>query len=607
MLSTDTVTEEQKRAEGAEGLPFATLPALFKHISGAYDRQNALNWPQGEGWISVSHAELRQRVKRIALGLVDLGVRRGESVGLIAPSSPAWVMMDFAIQIAGGVSVPLFKRISAESLVHEVRDSGMRYLFVGNPEEMPMAYEHVAGQVELISFWYSGTHEAFDRLLARGEELERREPGLFDRLCREVGEDDLASIIYTSGTTGLPKGVELTQRNIVSQVAGCLKLLQPDPAKDVSLSTLPLDHIFERMVMYFYLSGGIPVYFVDDPKRVAEYMRRVRPTIMTVVPRILEKVAMKMKETALATRGLKGLIARSAVHRAEHKDIDRPFRGPADALYARAVYPRFTEALGGRLRMVISGSAKLHPAVARFLINVGMPIYEGYGLTEASPVISVNYEGNRKLGTVGPLFPGVEARIGEDGEILARGPNIMRGYHNNPKASAEVVTADGWLRTGDLGSLDADGYLTIVGRKKEMFKKSTGEYVPPVPIEYALSQIPYVDGAMIVADGRTCVVALLFPDLQKLREFKAQFGLEGMSDAEFLRSGFLAGKTQEYINRINGHLHHCERVERFAILDHPVTVESGEFTQTLKPRRYIIEEKYRDLIEQMYRSVGGWK
>ena len=208
---------------------------------------------------------------------------------------------------------------------------------------------------------------------------------------------------------------------------------------------------------------------------------------------------------------------------------------------------------------------------------------------------------------MGPAFPGVEIRIGEDGEILARGPNLMRGYHNNPQATSEAITADGWLRTGDLGSLDADGYLTIAGRKKEMFKKSTGEYVPPVTVEYALSQIPYVDGSMIVADGRTCVVALLFPDLQKLRELKERFGLSEMSDAEFLASDFLRRKTQEHIDRINAHLHHCERVERFAILDHPVTVETGEFTQTLKPRRFVIEKKYQDLIEEMYRSVGGWK
>jgi long-chain acyl-CoA synthetase len=601
---TDTL--KQVPAASGGGQLFRTLPELFLHATGTYNRGNALNWPQDGGWLSFSHAELRERVKRIALGLVAAGLGKGQSVGLIANSSPFWVMVDYAIQIAQGVSVPLFKRISPESLVHEVQDSGMRYLFVGNPEEMPMVFEQVADKVPLISFWYSGTHETFDRLMEGGLQLERRQPELFEQLCRSVAEEDLATIIYTSGTTGRPKGVELTQRSIVSQVRGCERILEPAPL-DVSLSTLPLDHIFERMLMYFYFASGIPVYFVDDPKRVADYIRAVRPTIMTVVPRILEKVAARMKETAAETRGPKGWLARAAVARAQKRGIDSPPRNPADVLLARLVYPRFREALGGRLRMVVSGSAKLQPEVARLLINVGVPIYEGYGLTEAAPVISVNALGRRRLGTVGQAFPEVEIRIAEDGEILARGPNIMRAYHNNPQATAEAITPEGWLRTGDLGSLDADGYLTIVGRKKEMFKKSTGEYVPPVTVEYALSQIPYVDGSMIVADGRTCVVALLFPDPQKLRELKERFGLAGISDQEFLASDFLRRRTQEHIDRINAHLHHCERVERFAILDHPVTVETGEFTQTLKPRRFVIEKKYRELIEQMYRSVGGWK
>ncbi len=604
MATADTLTRASVSSAG-ERL-FRTLPELFLHATGAYQCSNALNWPQAGEWLSFSHAQLREDVKQIALGLVAAGLRKGESVGLIAQPSPFWVMVDYAIQIAQGVSVPLFKRISPESLIHEVQDSGMRYLFVGNPEEMPVVFEHVADKVPLISFWYSGTHEAFDRLLAGGRELDRRQPEMFEQLCRSVGEEDLASIIYTSGTTGPPKGVELTQRSIVSQVRGCEQVLQPQ-AGDVSLSTLPLDHIFERMVMYFYFASGIPVYFVDDPKKVADYIRQVRPTIMTVVPRILEKVAARMKETARETRGLKGLLVRAAVARAQRKDIAAPPRGPADLLFARLVYPRFREALGGRLRMVVSGSARLHPEVARFLINVGIPVYEGYGLTEAAPVISVNALGRRRLGTVGRAFPEVEIRIAEDGEILARGPNVMRGYHNNPQATAEAITPDGWLRTGDLGSLDADGYLTIAGRKKEMFKKSTGEYVPPVTVEYALSQIPYVDGSMIVADGRTCVVALLFPDLQKLRELKERCGLGEMSDAQFLASDFLRRRTQEHVERVNAHLHHCERVERFAILDHPITVESGEFTQTLKPRRFVIEQKYHDLIEELYRDTGGWK
>jgi long-chain acyl-CoA synthetase len=264
-------------------------------------------------------------------------------------------------------------------------------------------------------------------------------------------------------------------------------------------------------------------------------------------------------------------------------------------------------ALGGRLRSVICGSARLDLEVARLLTNVGVPVHEGYGLTEAAPVISASCPGRCRLGSAGPLFPSVEVRIAEDGEILARGPNIMRGYHNNPEATAAALTPDGWLHTGDLGEMDRDGYLTIRGRKKEVFKKSTGEYVPPAPIERALSQIPFVDTAVIVADNRTCVMALLFPDPEKTAAYRRRVGLEGMDPKEFLASDFLRLETQAEIDRINERLHHCERVERFAILDHPADVESGELTPTLKPRRFFIEQKYSDLIEEMYRSVGGWK
>jgi long-chain acyl-CoA synthetase len=280
---------------------------------------------------------------------------------------------------------------------------------------------------------------------------------------------------------------------------------------------------------------------------------------------------------------------------------------PLDTFYRVAVYRRMTAALGGRLRSVISGSARLDPEVARLLMNVGVPVHEGYGLTEAAPVISASYIGHRRLGSAGPLFPSVEIRIADDGEILARGPNIMVGYHNDPEATAAAKTPDGWLHTGDLGEIDKDGYLSITGRKKEIFKKSTGEYVPPAPIEHALSLIPFVDTAVIVADNRTCVTALLFPDPQKTAAYRARAGLDGMDEKEFLASDFLKRETQAEIDRINERLHHCERVERFVILDHPAEVESGELTPTLKPRRFFIEQKYADLIEAMYRSAGGWK
>ncbi|HYW84357.1 MAG TPA: AMP-binding protein, partial [Spirochaetia bacterium] len=433
----------------------------------------------------------------------------------------------------------------------------------------------------------------------------REEPDAFDLMAKEVSGSDLATIIYTSGSSGLPKGVELTQTSLVSQVKDCAARMNGDPRVDVALSTLPLEHVFERMVMYTYIASGIPVYFVDDPKKIGEYMARVRPTVMTVVPRILEKVALRFLEASRAATGIKGALARGAMSRASRRPVERST--PLDAFYRAVVYRRMLAALGGRLRSVICGSARLDLEVARLLTNVGVPVHEGYGLTEAAPVISASCPGRCRLGSAGPLFPSVEVRIAEDGEILARGPNIMRGYHNNPEATAAALTPDGWLHTGDLGEMDRDGYLTIHGRKKEVFKKSTGEYVPPVPIERALSQIPFVDTAVIVADNRTCVTALLFPDPEKTAAYRRRVGLEGMDPKEFLASDFLRRQTQAEIDRINERLHHCERVERFAILDHAADVESGELTPTLKPRRFFIEQKFSGLIEEMYRSVGGWK
>lgn len=571
-----------------------------------YSLDNALNFPSQGRWIPLSHRELRRTVEHLALGLVEEGVERGDKMGLIAPSSPLWIAVDLAAQCIGAVTVPLFKRISVESFTHEVHDSGMRFLFVGNPDEMPVAFEHARDRTTLVTFWYSGRHELFDQLVARGRERSLREPGLLETLCRRVAPSDLATIIYTSGSTGLPKGVELTQANLVSQVHATTELFPPSQASDICLSVLPPEHIFERMTLYFYLASGLPVYFVDDPKRVVDYMRDVRPTIMTVVPRILEKMAGGFSHSAQEARGLKGMIARGAVSRARRRAMDSS-PGLLDTVFDRVVYSRMRQAIGGRFRQVISGAARLSPDVCTLLVNIGVPVYEGYGLTEASPVIAANSPGKRRAGTVGCAFPGVEIRIAGDGEILARGPNVMRGYHNNPQATATALDAEDWLHTGDLGSIDEDGYLKVTGRKKELFKKSTGEYVPPGPIEEALGRLPYVDCAMTVADNRPYVVALLFTDPQKLASFKQSVGLANLSDGEFLKSNFLLSLTQEMIESINAHLHHTERVERFTILDHPASIETGELTPTLKLRRFAVEKKYADTIEEMYRSIGGWK
>lgn len=586
---------------------YTTLPGLLEYVTGHFDVPNALNLATAKGWRHYSHAAIGERVRALALGLVDRGLRPGETVGLIAPSSPEWLLIDLAIQIAGGVTVPIFNKISVESFSHEVRDSAVRFLFVGDPEEMPKAHEHVGKGVEIIGYGFSGRHRSLDELIERGEKLHGERPLLYRELCERVGPDDLATIIYTSGSTGLPKGVELSQAAMISQVRDAGARFPRDPQMDIALSILPLAHVFERTVSYFHFSSGIPVYFADDPKRVGEYLTTLRPTIVTVVPRVLEKVHAKIEETVEGYPRLKRKIAEAAMKRAEKRDAggDRP--SLLDAIYEKAVYSRMRSGLGGRLRYVISGSSKLDPRLARFFTNVGVPIYEGYGLTEAAPVITANGPGHRRLGTVGRPFASVEVRIAHDGEILARGPNVMLRYHGDPAATARVLDSEGWLHTGDLGSLDGEGYLSITGRKKELFKKSTGEYVPPAPIEHALEQIPYVEAAVIFADNRVYVTAILFPDMEKIARLKARSGLGEMTTEEFLASDFLHMKTQHHISAINRHRHHCEWIERFHIADHPATLESGELTPTLKVRRHVVEERYAKVIEEMYDSIGGTK
>jgi long-chain acyl-CoA synthetase len=584
---------------------FTTLPGLFTYTTGTYHLEKALMYPEGESWRTYSTESFRNQVVWLALGMHDMGVKTGDSVGILAPSSPEWIIIDLATVSLGAVSVPLFKKISIESLSHEISDSAMKYIFIGNLEELPnikATHKHLKEQ---ITFGKGFPNDHFNALLRRGQELEKSHPDLYGELASKVGEDDLATIIYTSGSTGLPKGVELTHRNIVSQVHAAAERFENFP-EDIILSALPLAHIFERMVMYYYISSGLPVYFADDPKLLGTYAKSVRPTMMTVVPRIMEKVYLKMQEGVMEKTGIAGAIARAGFRRAERRSPGTARKGLMGPVFDKLLYAKFRAALGGRLRMSISGSAKLSPEIASFFVNCGIEVYEGYGLTEASPVIAVNYPGNRRIGTVGPAFPGVSIKLSEDGEVLARGPNIMTGYHNRPDATAEVIDGDGWLHTGDLGSYE-DGYLTITGRKKELFKKSTGEYVPPVPLENELVKMPGIETAVVVADNRTFVTALIFPEYEKLGQLKKQANMEEVADDEFLDSHYFRSRIEDHITEMNKHHHHCEHIADFRVIHRQASVEDGELTPTMKVRRFFIEKKYHDVIEDMYKVQRGWK
>ncbi|HEY1405449.1 MAG TPA: AMP-binding protein, partial [Spirochaetota bacterium] len=443
---------------------------------------------------------------------------------------------------------------------------------------------------------------SFEDLIKKGEAMYARDSHCERSAFAMPSENDLFTIIYTSGSTGIPKGVMLSHRNIISQIKSADLVYKLDGARDKAISSLPLSHIFERMVMYFYLSKGVSVYFVEDLNNIGALIREVKPDIMTVVPRLLEKIRDKMKEGAADYRGVKKVIASAALSFAERETSHNGGSLFKYLFFRFAVYSKLINALGGKFRYIISGAASLPADVGRFFLNIGFPLYEGYGLTEASPVIACNSKGHNKPGTVGRAFPGVAIKLNGNGEILAKGPNVMMGYLNSPAETSRVIDSDLFLHTGDLGTIDQKGYLKIVGRKKELFKKSTGEYVAPIPIEQALEKLDIVDIAVVIAEGRKFVSCILFPDFEVAEKLKIKSGFSRMSVDDFLKSESIRKKIESHITEMNSHLHHTEEVQKFTVITDRISIETGEITPTLKIRRTVIEKKFKNEIDAMYRD-----
>ena len=582
---------------------FRTLPGILKYLEANFANDFALGHKKDGAWVGISTAQVGDTVRRLSAGLVELGLKPGQKVGIVADPSPFWLMMDLAILGAGAVSVPMFSNISRDNLTFEIEDSGMRFLFVGSVEQYD-AMKPFFGKLEKIIAMPAGMDDgkviSFQALQDMGTKRIAAHPGEYVRLSEGINEQDTATLIYTSGSTGTPKGVTLTHRNLVSQIQAAAKRFPLDPKGDKILSCLPLAHVFERMVGYYYFYTGSSIYFAEDIKKVGDNLRELHPTVITMVPRLLEKVHAKFQANLEMATGFKKTLGMKAWNRA-HSKVPGSKETFMDRIYDSLVYKKMRVGLGGSLRIAISGSAPLDPALAAFLINIGIPIYEGYGLTEASPVISCNYPGHRKLGTVGLAFPGVEVKIADDGEILARGPNIMKGYHNKPVETTDVIDRMGWLHTGDLGHIDNENFIKITGRKKELFKTANGKYVAPVPIEQAIAGNKLADMVMVVAEGKPFTTCLIFPDFENLKAVKQELGAEGAETG-----GFLDGKTardyvQKTIDEVNAKLNHWEQVQKFQIIKTPISIDTGELTPTMKIRRHVVMEKCRAEIDSMYR------
>jgi long-chain acyl-CoA synthetase len=611
--STAARDHSHARPEARDDETPTTIIHLFERAMLRHARPDVLNYKREGAWRPISSEEFERRVRHVALGLHALGLRRGERAGILSESSPEWVITDLGCQFAGIVNVPLYPTLAPQQVCYIMNDSGARLLFVQNVEAYERAREALASCAALSTVvLMTGEAAGADGVLtladleARGAELERERPRLVEELSGAVGAEDLATIIYTSGTTGEPKGVMLTHANVVSNLIDTSERLAFTP-EDVVLSVLPLSHVFERGAMFMYLHHGAKVFFAEAIERVGDNMREVHPTLVVAVPRLFEKIYERIKNKAAEGGRAKTALLMWAVgvgrRWAQAVVRKRPVPAPLRLQYAvasRLVFSKWREATGGRIRLFCSGGAALPEDLGFIFYGAGLPIVQGYGLTETSPVICVNGPEDNRIGTVGRPIRHAEVRIASDGEIETRGPNVMRGYYNKPEATREVFTEDGWFKTGDVGALDEEGYLRITDRKKELFKTSGGKYVAPQPLEQRIKQSRFVNQVVLIGAGRKFPAALIVPDWEALRAYAQHKGLDLKTTADFCRHPRIIDLLQRQVDSVTQDLSRFERVKRVALLEEELTVAGGELTPTLKVKRRVIDEKYKDVIDRIY-------
>lgn len=579
-----------------------TLQDLFFHIVGSFpSRKVLLRIRQGKQWRELTVKDFEREVRELAQRFVAFGIRPGDRVALFSENRPEWHVVDFACQLVGAVDVPLYATLPAPHVRYIVQDAGAKLLVVSGKDRAKVALEAVSGlPIKVVSI-DPGQAPDLPSLADLPLPKKRKHQEL-----PEVSEEDLATLIYTSGTTGEPKGVMLTHRNLISQVLA-VRPLFPITDKDISMSFLPLSHSYERTVDYVFLQYGVQINYVDSIEKVPTQLPEIRPTIMVSVPRLYERSYVKIVSKIQQEGGVKRRLFHWALA-VGRKVKEAEWRGETASAFTRGqysvakarVFSKVLERLGGRLRFTISGGAPLSREVAEFFDIMGLPILQGYGLTESSPVISVNRLEANRIGSAGQALPGVEVKIAADGEILARGPNIMKGYWNKPEATAEAVDKDGYLHTGDVGYLDADGYLFITDRKKDIIVTSGGKNVAPQPIEGKLGATAYVAQAVVIGDRYPYLTALVVPNFENLESYFAEKGLSGLSREEMAQHEDTHRLVAEAVKKVNQELASHERIRRFRVLSREFSLEQGELTPTMKVRRRVVAERYHDLIEEMY-------
>src|SRR5712671_1877463 len=584
---------------------YGTLPSRFMNAIDNLPNPRAQMVRRDGRWEAIASQEFLHRVAGLSTAFVALGVKPGDRVGLFSANRPAWHTADFAINGAGAVTVPVYFNESPDRMAYILKHCGAKVVFVVGAPQLQKLLAVRASLPELEQIIVADGGSAIPSECLRYETLiasaTAADISSYRMRASQVLPGQLASLIYTSGTTGEPKGVMLTHMNFCSNVHDVGYDFHLDPATDIALSFLPLAHVYGRTLDYIYIFGGAALAYVESVDAVAQALLEVRPTITAAVPRFFEKIYARLVEQGSKTRGVKKMLFDWAMRVAEmsaqwragqrHPNfIVTVQRKLADAL----VYRKIRAGMGGRLRLISSGGAPLSKDLAEFFWAVGIPIYQGYGLTETSPIVSSNYPENRS-GSSGRPIPNVLIRIAQDGEVLAKGPCVMQGYYKNQDATREAIDAEGWFHTGDVGHLDADNYLFITDRKKDLIKTAGGKFVAPQPIENALKTSPYITNAMIVGDQRRFVVALIVPNPATVSA-KAQFS----SNKEMAGNPAVRSLIEAEVKRLTAHVAQWETIKRFALLPEDFTFDNGSLTFTLKLKRRVVEQNYCELIDKLY-------
>jgi len=589
-----------------------TLAGLIVNSVKAYPKPDLMLFKKDGAFRPIAAAEFGEGVKHLALGLRALGFDAGQKLCLLSENRPAWTMTDFAALTAGGLTVPIYTTLVSEQIRYIIDDSDATVVVVSNADQWKKVAPLRAGLVK-VRHYITFADEAPEGVLTlkavldKGRALAGAEPRLYDELVARVKPGDEATLIYTSGTTGVPKGVILTHDNIISNIKTSASII-PFSSEDTVLSFLPLSHILERMVMFTYLYKGCTVAFAESVEAVAQNLLEVRPHIMVSVPRVFEKIYTKVMDQVLTSPSVRRKIFFWALKVGKTfgalQLAGKPIPGGLafrHKIAAKLVFSKIIAKTGGRVRFFVSGGAPLSKDIAEFFYAIGLTILEGYGLTETSPVISINTFEHIRMGTVGKVIPGVEVKIAPDGEILTRGPNIMKGYYKKEAETREVFE-NGWFKTGDIGRFDADGFLVITDRKKDLIVTSGGKNIAPQPIENMLKTSPYIGNGVVLGDRRRFISALIVPNFEKLEEYARQKAIAFSSHEDLVRNPLIVKFLESEVDRVTPLLASYEKVKKILVLARDFDIERGELTPSLKVRRANVTAGYQAEIEAMYRE-----